>query len=275
MKNFFEFFGFLSTACISGLLVFMFIGRAERKGGSNDLMTSEKNIASESVEAGFGSSRKKGSRELPDLPKISRNRSSAARETSTAAPSSEVALSELYNDADFVNGTVKKWKGAVAEAAEAYSLKPQVLMAHVLVQSYLGDYSKVQLNRDAAKHAGEQVMSVEAAAKRYPNGWSVKNLIRQYALAKYFPEAMEAAADTRVLAPMERSSFASTAKGTKTAKTLPKLTNRPTEKRSSAREEGFQKMVAKEMGVSDWKTVAQNEKAKKKVKMLATASRIK
>lgn len=274
MKNFFEFFGFLSTACISGLLVFMFIGRTERKGDVKDFLTSAKNVSSESTESALGSARKKSSRELPDLPKISRNKMGAARETSTA-PASEVALSELYNDADFVSGTIKKWKGAVAEASESYSLKPQVLMAHVLVQSYLGDYSKIQLNRDAAKHAGEQVMSVDAAAKRYPNSWSVKTLVRQYALAKYFPEAVETAAEARMIAPVAHSNVASTAKGVKNIKTLPRLTNRPAEKRNSAREEGFQKMVAKEYGAADWKTVAQNEKAKKKVKMLATASRIK
>lgn len=275
MKNFFEFFGFLSTACISGLLVFMFIGRAERKGGAGELMRSEKNALTESAESDLPATRSKGNRELPSLSKISRERAANTRETA-AVPSSEAALSELYNDADFVNATVKKWKNTVAETAETYNVKPQVLMAHVLVQSYLGDYSKVQLNRDAAKHAGEQVMSVEAAAKRYSNGWSMKTLIRQYALAKYFPETAEAGADTRMLAPMTGSntSNASAVKSTKAVKTLPKLVNKPVEKRGSAREEGFQRMVAKEMGTSDWKTVAQNEKARKKAKMLSTASRI-
>ncbi len=275
MKNFFEFFGFLSTACISGLLVFMFIGRAERKGGAKDFLISEKNALSESEEAAPVGTRKKNARELPDLPRISRNKLGAARET-PSAPSSEVDLAELYNDADFVSATLKKWKGAVSEVAESYSLKPQVLMAHVLVQSYLGDYSKVQLNRDAAKHAGEQVMSVEAAAKRYPNSWSMKTLIRQYALAKYFPETLEAAADARMLAPMERTGWTSSAKGeTKSLRTLPKLSNKPAERRNSAREAGFQKMVAKELGVTDWKAIAENDKAKRKVKMLTTASRIK
>lgn len=275
MKNFFEFFGFLSTACISGLLVFMFIGRAERKGGAGELMRSEKNALTESAESDLPAARSKGNRELPSLAKISRERAANTRETA-AAPSSEAALSELYNDADFVNATVKKWKNTVAETAETYNVKPQVLMAHVLVQSYLGDYSKVQLNRDAAKHAGEQVMSVEAAAKRYSNGWSMKTLIRQYALAKYFPETAESGADTRMLAPMTggNTSNASAVKSTKAVKTLPKLVNKPVEKRGSAREEGFQRMVAKEMGTSDWKTVAQNEKARKKAKMLSTASRI-
>lgn len=275
MKNFFEFFGFLSTACISGLLVFMFIGRAERKGGAGELMRSEKNALTESAESDLPATRSKGNRELPSLAKISRERAANTRETG-AVPSSEAALSELYNDAEFVNATVKKWKNTVAETAETYNLKPQVLMAHVLIQSYLGDYSKVQLNRDAAKHAGEQVMSVEAAAKRYANGWSMKTLIRQYALAKYFPETAEASADTRMLAPMTGSnaSNASAAKSTKSVKTLPKLVNKPAEKRGSARDEGFQRMVAKEMGTNDWKTVAQNEKARKKAKMLSTASRI-
>lgn len=275
MKNFFEFFGFLSTACLSGMVMFLFLGRTERDGVVGELFRTDKVAAASVEEEVAPASPRKMSEALPEMPRISRNVASRRDQNKAAAseaPSSDAALAELYNDAEYVNGTVKKWKTAVADAAEVYSANPVLLMAHVLVQDFLGDYTPAALKRDAARHAGEQVMSNEVALRRYAYAWSMKALMKQYRLEKHFPRAA-AEADIQLLAPHKAGVATASVK---TTKSLPRLGGeKPMEKRSNTREEGFKKMVAKQYGKKDWKAVDKDPKAMKKVKMLNTASRIK
>lgn len=275
MKNFFEFFGFLSTACLSGIIMFLFLGRTERDGVVGELFRTDKVVSASVEEEVAPASPRKMSEALPEMPRISRNVASRRDHNKTVAPeapSSEAALAELYNDADYVNSTVKKWKTAVADAAEVYSANPVVLMAHVLVQDFLGDYTAAALKRDAARHAGERVMANDVVLRRYAYAWSMKALMKQYRLEKHFPSATPEA-DIQLLSPHKAGVASANAK---TTKSLPRLGGeKPMEKRTSGREEGFKKMVAKQYGKKDWKTVGKDPKAMKKVKMLNTASRIK
>jgi hypothetical protein len=170
MKNFFEFFGFLSMAGISAALIFLFIGKKEglKGGGARGGFLTEMSATAEVPDA---------PRAIADRPARSEKREKSAR--SVAAPSAreiapEEQLKSLYNDDAFVAATAKKWKSAVADAADEYNIKPQVLLAHVLVQSYLGGYSKSDFNDDVARHAGERVKPVSAALKGYRYGWSMQ-----------------------------------------------------------------------------------------------------
>jgi len=283
MKNIFEFLGFIFTAIISGFFIFTMIGRTDRKssGMEREAMVSQKKINVDEAMTVPRSARSE--RELPELPKISKKNAKSA-----PAPAPEVNesgietadLQDLYNDRAFVNNTIKKWKNTVTDAAEQNSLKPEALLAYVVVQCYVNDYTKTQLYKDAARHAGDVVMSADAAAKRYDKGWSVQQLMRRYNMAQYFPEAEEA----------PQAAYAgvgSAAKGVAAAKkAAPALTVKANTvttagaQRGAGRAVNFKDMVAKEYGAKDWNALqgkadaATKAKAEKRVKMLATASMI-
>ena len=147
-------------------------------------------------------------------------------------------------------------------------------MAHVLVQSYAGSYSKSQLNRDAVQHAGERVKPVSTALKTYPYGWSMQKVMQQYDLLRYFPEEMPTASAAVRMTPEKKMN----AKGeTKSAR--PAL--KPNTPQASAVEDGFRVMVAKENGFSSWAGLQRladpdtKAAAQKRVKTLMMASRIK
>lgn len=275
MKNFFEFFGFLSAAGMTAVVVFLFIGKKDGlKSLDNNRLVSEHNISADS--------------DMPEKPraiamhpskgsKSSTKKEKMVREEAVSAPeeSASERLKYLYDDADFVSSTAKQWKSAVKDVAEEYNVKPQVLLANVLVQSYLGSYSKSQLKRDAVQHAGEQIKSVSAALKTYPYGWSMQKVMQQYDLLRYFPEEMPVAAASLRLAPEKKM----VAKGeTKGSKPSAQPTAAP---QVSAVEEGFRNMVAKENGFSTWAGLQRlgdpdtKADAQKRVKRLMMAARIK
>ncbi len=273
MKNFFEFFGFLSAAGMSAVLIFLFIGKKEGlKSIDKDRLVSGYNVAADS--------------DMPEEPRAIAMRPSKGGTTKAGmkkekvvremAPEQSAAekLKYLYDDAEFIASTAKQWKSAVKDASEEYNIKPHVLMAHVLVQSYAGSYSKGQLNRDAVQHAGERVKPVSAALKTYPYGWSMQKVMQQYDLLRYFPEEMPTASAAVRMAPEKKMS----AKGeTKSAKPAAKSLT----PQGSAVEDGFRTMVAKENGFSSWAGLQRladpdtKASAQKRVKTLMMASRIK
>jgi hypothetical protein len=275
MKNFFEFFGFLSTAFISAVLIFIFLGK--------------KDVSDFTPKSGFAAEMESVS-EVPMSPKAIAERpsryersteKSGQREKSvksTELPAVERAnndqkLRALYADEAFVRSTAKQWKGLVRDAADEYNLKPQVLLAHVLVQRYLGDYSREQLYQDAARHAGERVKPTASAVKGYKYGWSMQKLMAEYDLMRYFPE--EITAPMASAAPKSPKAKKATASTTKSS-TKPSA---PVAKTNAA-EEGFKAMVAKEYGFGSWAGLQKladpgtKSEAQRRVKSLMMAAKI-
>lgn len=270
MKNFFEFFGFVSMACISAALIFIFIG------GKKDGFKSE---AREGFLTELGSPA-----EVPNAPRSISDRPSktsagsarqdrAVRPEANKSVSAEEQIKALYGDKAFIQSASKEWKNLVLDAAEEYNLKPQVLLAHVLVQSYLGEYTRNDLYNDAARHAGERLKPVAAAIKGYRYGWTMQKLISDYQLAKYFPEDVPTA--TAAVAGANRKSAE---KPSMVAKGIVK-SSAPVAKNNPV-EEGFKSMVAKEYGFSSWaglqKLAAPDTKteAARRVKTLMMAAKV-
>jgi hypothetical protein len=281
MKNFFEFFGFLSTAAISAVLIFLFIGRKDAlKGTDKALLRSELSSADE--------------RDMPEAPQavaMHPSKSNGKKEKpargAERAPSADDfeatagdQLKNLYEDDAFVGSTAKKWKSAVKDAADEYNIKPQVLLAHVLVQSYLGRYTQAQLEQDAARHAGERLKSTATALKSYRYGWSMQQLLQSHDLLRYFPEEMPTAAASSPAMRPERSSAAAPKYTPKGSGAAPVVRGSAAAGTSTA-EEGFRNMVAKEQGFSTWaglQRLADPEtktEAQKRVRALMMAAKVK
>ncbi|MBN8677904.1 MAG: hypothetical protein J0M29_06740 [Chitinophagales bacterium] len=269
MKNFFEFFGFVSMACISAILIFIFIGGKKDvlSNGSRDGFLTEMGASSEIPDA---------PRAISDRPSKSgagyAKRDKAVKPTEKAV-SAEEQLKALYADQDYIAQTAKEWKGLVKDAADEYNLKPQVLLAHVLVQSYLGEYNRSNLYNDAARHAGERLKPVNTTVKGYQYGWTMQKLIQDFNLAKYFPEEVPVAAAS-IASPSRKAAekHSTVAKGIAKS-TAPVAKNNPIE-------EGFKSMVAKEYGFSSWAGMQKladpdtKAQAAKRVKSLMMASRV-
>lgn len=272
MKNFFEFFGFLSAAGMSAVLIFLFIGKKEGlKGLDKDRLVSSMNISDDA-------NMPEAPRAISMHPSKSSSKTSVRKEKQVREVVAEQSASEklrfLYDDAEYVSTTAKQWKSAVKDAAEEYSIKPQILMAHVLVQAYTGAYSKSQLKRDAVQHAGERVKPLSSALKTYPYGWSMQKVMQQYDLLRYFPEEMPTASASVRMTPEKKM----VAKGeTKSVK----ATAPAAKPQVSAVEDGFRVMVAKENGFSSWAGLQRladpdtKADAQKRVKRLMMAARIK
>jgi hypothetical protein len=280
MKKFFELLGFLCTAAITAFVVFSMLGKQERERSTPSTASSSVRMRpskdaprEEMAEIEFSKSARRAE-ELPQLPKISKKNVQAP---STPAPDNGIENPEIANlltDRAFAKNMIQEWKGAVTDAAEQHSLQAAALMAHILVQSYTDVYSKAQLRRDAARHAGDVVMGADAAARRYAQGAMVQQVMQGLRLAQYFPQEQEA----------QRTVYAGVGSGAgkKTSAALaPKATTSAaitTTARGAGRSEHFKAMVAKEYGAKDWKAL-QNQadaktkaKAEKRAKMLSTAS---
>ena len=186
----------------------------------------------------------------------------------------ETQLKSLYNDQSFISSTAKQWKGIVQDAADEYNVKPQVLLAHLIVQSYLGDYTRDQLYRDAAKHAGERLKPISSAVKGYRFGWTMQKLINEHDLLRYFPEERSVAAASVSSHSAERmvSGKNVAAKGI-SKPAAPVAKNNPVE-------EGFKNMVAKEYGFGTWAGLQKladpdtKAEAARRVKSLIMASKV-
>ncbi len=272
MKNFFEFFGFLSTACISAALIFIFIGKkdgfkSESKGGFLTEMGTDVEVPN-------------APRSISDLPMRSnqagnskRDKASASKEANAPELAPVERLKSLYDDNDFVAATTKQWKGLVRDAADEYNVKPHVLLAHVLVQSYLGDYSRTQLYNDAARHAGERVKPTGTAIKGYRYGWSMQKLLNEHDLLRYFPEEKSPATAAAGMGTTRKAVEKNTAPKGVSKSSAPVAKNNPVE-------EGFKNMVAKEYGFASWAGLQKladpdtKSEAGRRVKSLMMASRV-
>lgn len=269
MKNFFEFFGFLSMACISAALIFIFLGKKNEfirssKGGFLSEIESVSEIPNAprpiSAHSERNSTGKSARRDKAPLPGASR--------PAEVAP--EVQLKSLYNDKAFIATKAKEWKNLVRDASEEYNLKPQVLLAHVLVQNYLGDYTRTQLYNDAARHAGERLKPTATAVKGYKYGWSMQKLINDYDLSRHFPEEV-ATTSVAAVGTSKKVEKKAAAKGA-SKPNAPVAQNNPME-------EGFKTMVAKEYGFASWSGLQKladpdtKAEANRRVKSLMMAAR--
>ena len=59
----------------------------------------------------------------------------AARNTILTEASASDRLKDLYNDDSYVRSIATKWKKQVANASEAYSVKPGLLLGNIVVKS--------------------------------------------------------------------------------------------------------------------------------------------
>ena len=278
MKNIFELFGFLSMALISGVIIFIVMGKKDSLNAlrTNDLV-SEYNTISESPNAPRPVT--KNSRDSYASDSGSARRASAKGASTTKALSQEAAadrVKQLYSDKRFVTTMANNWKDIVSDIADEYNVKPQLLLANTVLQSYIGDYSKSDLRADAAQHAGDRVMPLSNAAKKYAFGWSVQKITNDYNLNQYFaqeiPVATASAVPSIVASKNSSSSVSKSKASTKTVTQTAKV---------SPVESGLQQMVAKEYGFNSWNGLMKlgaadvKSKAQSKVQSLMMAARIK
>lgn len=278
MKSFFEFLGFVSTALISGFLVFSYVGH--KKNADKPAM--------DGLAAAFD---KEEAADLPQMTPVSSSRTAIAKDKKKTQKSSDAAyaagrtaaplqmsaaaserLKNLYADGDFVSSVVKKWKEKVADAAETHAVKPQLLMGNIVVKSYLGSYSARDFNRDVSEHAGDLALPSNTAVKTYDYAWSVAKIVQQYNLAKYFHTAAP------VAAAKVTPSF-TTAGPSKKAVSVSQQKSKPAASLAPA-EAGFRDLVAKEEGFTSWQglqrlgDIETKKRADKRVKLLLGASRV-
>ncbi len=276
MKSFFELLGFVATALVSGFLVFSYIGHSKN---------ANKNDGQELV-AAYNTDE---SQELPQLQpvssssRISKEKKKSSKGAAAAYPVEKKTLAiesasvterlrTLYSDDDFVIATAKKWKKHVAEASETHSLKPHLLLSNVIVQSYLGDYTARDFNRDVSEHAGDLAVPASTAVKSYDYAWSVGKVAQQYNLTKYFPAAAPIAAAKAT------PSFKAPAKSKKASTAAPQQKSK--QAAVSPAEAGFREMVAKEEGFSSWQGLQRlgdidtKKNAERRVRTLMSAVRV-
>lgn len=276
MKGFFELLGFASTALLSGFLVFSYVGQ-KKNAEKSGLFDSKSASISETPTS------------LPELKSVSSSRmtskekakaqnevgtSYAAEKKTLAVESASVTekLKSLYTDEDFVNSVAKKWKKQVADASETHSVKPHLMLANVVVKSYLGNYSSSDFNRDVSEHAGDLALPTSAALKSYDYSWSVGKVAQQYNLTKYFPAPTPVAA-AKVTPSYKAPAAKKTTAATAQQKTKPQATVSPVEAE-------FREMVAKEEGFTSWQGLQRlgdldtKKNAERRVKMLTSASRV-
>ncbi|MBL7826236.1 MAG: hypothetical protein JNJ57_06355 [Saprospiraceae bacterium] len=278
MKSIFELFGFLSMACISAAIIFILMGKKDILTAAS--VDAKPDLYGEVADApGSPKSVTKGSKGNYDSDSGSarRAKSNRAEAASDNRVAPEERLKSLYNDQDFVHATVNKWRGDVSDMADDYNVKPQVLLAHVVVQSYLGEYGKGDLKRDAAQHAGDRVMTATAAAKRYEFGWSVQKVMEQNRFDQYFAEEVATASagvPTRMVSSKNVAAKPESTSRNHSVKVTPTAKNAPME-------EGFKSMVAKEYGFATWAGLERladadmKTEAQRKVKSLMLAARVK
>jgi hypothetical protein len=283
MKNFFEFFGFLTTACLSGMLVFTFIGKKEGRSSGierDDRMVSAYSTAAIEGEDALptprsitGKNARKNESDYAFTAAGAYGSKKAKKVMETPIIEEEPAMSEteklraLPSDGSYVRATAKKWKNLVASTADAYNVRPQLLLAHVIVASRIHEgYNGTDLERDAARHGGERIGSVANALKKYKYGWTMQRLLEGYDLAGYFPESV----------PVASASVSRPAKAT----TSKPAAAKPAAPQSSPVEDGFRQMVAKDYGFSNWAGLQRlgdpetKTAAQKRVKSLMAAARI-
>ncbi|MCW5924019.1 MAG: hypothetical protein KIS77_16975 [Saprospiraceae bacterium] len=281
MKSFFEFLGFVSTALISGFLVFTYVGHKKNadRPETRELVSAHDIDSPASLPeikpiSGSGAAILKEKKKMTSKGSVAEL--PAAQKPTLAVESVSVTekLRGLYADEEFVASTAKKWKKAVAEAAETHSVKPHLLLGNVIVKSYLGNYTARDFNRDVSEHAGDVALPASTALKSYDYAWSVNKIAQQYNLTKYFPAAApvaQAKATPSFSAPStpKKSATSAAPKQTKPAATM------------SPAESGIREMVAKEEGFASWQGLQRladpetKKNAERRVRTLMSAVRVK
>ncbi|NUQ22587.1 MAG: hypothetical protein HUU34_01445 [Saprospiraceae bacterium] len=289
MKSFFTLVGFVGVLFASGALSFIGIGYindADKKFGQTEeevIVNGEKlhgNMAmgslSEddlsappaiaSVDTPTRKTRKSASRNVEESPAIE-------------TESIQSQLKRLYNEDRFVMSTVRKWEKEVKDMSTQYTLKPEVLMAAVIIDAYTGDFSKSELRSIARDHAGERVMPMKEALRNYDYGWSMNKLIDKFDLDKRFVSRSRSKApviESRTTA--EKVSVVQREPAKKSIDIAGKNTSR---ERVSSVEQEFRKQVAKSMSFQTWEglmqlgTPEQRDKAKRALNMLLMTSKVK
>lgn len=203
-------------------------------------------------------------------------RVSAKKEPAVVVDTRE-RLRDLYADKKFIQSCIDRWKSEVEDISAEYNLKPEVIMALVMVKSYLGDYSRSALRSDAQDHAGERPMTVASALDNYEFGWSMNKLIDKYNLDRKFGSAKRASAGTSTekRIPVERKEKIAV------KKTSERKKEAATSTAASSVEKEFQRKVAQSMGFRSWEGLMNlanhedREKAQQRVKAMMLTSRIK
>lgn len=216
MKNFFEFIGFGATALASGVLFFLVMGKMKdkqpetvsekpaaetlttRKNASGieyDEADFKENIAGSTTtmrnqEASFAAAEpartgSKTPRRTPAVEDVPAKKS-AVSPIATPAKSAEADLREIFTDEIFTKTMLSKWKSRVAEKAAANNLRPDLLMANVLVKTYLGEYNSTDFQRDVARHRGDAELPETTALKNYEQSKTIASLVRMHDLDRVF-----------------------------------------------------------------------------------------
>jgi hypothetical protein len=272
MKSFFEFLGFISTALISGFLVFTYIGHQKNAGKSDmkEMVTAYN--AGESTYSDIepvSPARNAAKEKKKNMPKNAVPAPQAEKKTlATESVAITDKLKSLYADEAFVAAAVKKWKNHVEEASEAHLVRPQLLLSNVIIKSYLGDYSYRDFKRDVSEHAGDQATPLATAGKSYDYAWSVAKIAQQYDLGQYFE------------APVKTASAKAPAYKAVTAPQKATASKQKPVASVSPAEAGFREMVAKEEGFSSWQGLQRlgdletKKNAERRVKTLMSAARV-
>lgn len=289
MKSFFTLVGFVGVLFASGALSFIGIGYindADKKFGTveEDVIVNgermEGNMAMGRVsDEAFEAPPAVASVDTPVKKTRKRTPERAEMPLEVEKESIQSQLKRLYNEDRFVMSTVRKWEKDVKSLSAQYTLKPEVLMAAVIIDAYTGDFSKSELRNIARDHAGERVMPLSEALRNYDYGWSMNKLIEKFDLDKRF------AARSRAKTPVVETR---TTSGKTTASSREKVKNttaafsktKPGERQSNVEIE-FRRQVAKSMGFQTWEglmqlgTPDQRDKAKRALNMLMMTAKVK
>lgn len=299
MKGFFTMVGFVGVLIMSGAISFIGIGymrntdKAMRSSNRVVTTTEEDRITdrdmndnNEVLEARIPEriTKKKlvepevvAKKEPVSRPLTSSRAERVSSKKEAVVVDSRERLRDLYSDKKFVQSCIDRWKSEVENISAEYNLKPEVIMALVMVKSYLGDYSRSALHSDAQDHAGERPMTVASALDNYEFGWSMNKLIDKYNLDRKFGSSKRASTSTTTekRIPIERKEKVAVKKTSERKKETATSTS------VSSVEKEFQRKVAQSMGFRSWKGLINlanhedREKAQQRVKAMMLTSRIK
>jgi hypothetical protein len=289
MKSFFTLVGFVGVLFASGALSFIGIGYindADKKFGqteeevivngeklhgdmamgslSEDDLSAPPAVAA--VDTPTRKTRKPASRNIEESPAIE-------------TESIQSQLKRLYNEDRFVMSTVRKWEEDVKDMSAQYTLKPEVLMAAVIIDAYTGNFSKSELRSIARDHAGERVMPMKEALRNYDYGWSMNKIIDKFDLDKRFVSRSRSKAT--VIESRTTTEKVSAVKREPAKKSIAVAGKNTSKERVSSVEQEFRKQVAKSMSFQTWEGLMQlgapeqRDKAKRALNMLMMTSKVK
>ncbi len=289
MKSFFTLVGFVGVLFASGALSFIGIGYindADKKFGQVDedvIVNGEKldgDMAMGSIsENDLSAPQAIASVDTPSRKSRKKETRNAEESPAIETESIQSQLKRLYNEDRFVMSTVRKWEKEVKDMSAQYTLKPEVLMAAVIIDAYTGDFSKSELRSIARDHAGERVMPMKEALRNYDYGWSMNKIIDKFDLDKRFVSRSRSKAP--VIESRTTTEKVSAVKRESTKKSIAVAGKSNSSERISSVELEFRKQVAKSMGFQTWEGLmqlgnpAERDKAKRALNMLMMTSKVK